>query len=502
MPWGSWITCEETVNGPDVGPDFTGASNTTLTKPHGYVFEVPARRRGATGSRSRRRAGSPTRRSPSTRATGILYLTEDNFGFPSGFYRYIPPRNPMKTGRLDDGGRLQMLAVKGEPNAHLEASQRKRATYEVEWVDIDDPDPDFAYTPGQTAPTTNDKAINYVGDQGRAQGAACFSRLEGQVYDDGVVYFTSTQGGGARRAGTTPTPWPATATATARSGPTTPAPRRCSCVYQSPGPRDARLPRQHHHQPSAARWWSARTAPSTTTSAASPAAASSGTSRSTGSSAARPACHRYGDEFAGSTFSPDGHTLFVNIQASRGHDVRDLGPLARDRRLRNCFHNGPTDPRTSAAQRDRPGRAVGCPSVGAPWAHRALPAQPGDRPSRALRRVSASAERHHRRRGDGREATCTQRLAERVDAPGELSTPHHADTSRVATAAPRCIPDPRGETPVSTAPTVESTAGRLGFCHSTTSPLSRLVTAHRRGSSLGEGTAGGTRVRRALIRSR
>ena len=23
MPWGSWITCEETVNGPDVGPDFT-----------------------------------------------------------------------------------------------------------------------------------------------------------------------------------------------------------------------------------------------------------------------------------------------------------------------------------------------------------------------------------------------------------------------------------------------------------------------------------------------
>ena len=36
-----------------------------------------------------------------------------------------------------------------------------------------------------------------VGDQGRAQGAALFSRLEGQVYDDNVVYFTSTQGGGA-----------------------------------------------------------------------------------------------------------------------------------------------------------------------------------------------------------------------------------------------------------------------------------------------------------------
>ena len=24
MPWGAWVTCEETVNGPDVGADFTG----------------------------------------------------------------------------------------------------------------------------------------------------------------------------------------------------------------------------------------------------------------------------------------------------------------------------------------------------------------------------------------------------------------------------------------------------------------------------------------------
>ena len=69
--------------------------------------------------------------------------------------------------------------------------------YRVNWVDIDDPDPTFPYTPGQLAPTTNDQAIVYVGDQGRAQGAAYFSRLEGAVYDDGVIYFTSTQGGGA-----------------------------------------------------------------------------------------------------------------------------------------------------------------------------------------------------------------------------------------------------------------------------------------------------------------
>jgi uncharacterized protein len=33
--------------------------------------------------------------------------------------------------------------------------------------------------------------------QGLAKGAAKFSRLEGTVYDGGLVYFTSTQGGGA-----------------------------------------------------------------------------------------------------------------------------------------------------------------------------------------------------------------------------------------------------------------------------------------------------------------
>jgi hypothetical protein len=38
---------------------------------------------------------------------------------------------------------------------------------------------------------------------------------------------------------------------------------------------------------------------------------------------------RSGDEFAGSTFSPDGHTLFVNIQASRGMTFAIWGPWER-----------------------------------------------------------------------------------------------------------------------------------------------------------------------------
>jgi secreted PhoX family phosphatase len=38
---------------------------------------------------------------------------------------------------------------------------------------------------------------------------------------------------------------------------------------------------------------------------------------------------RFNDEFAGATFSPDGETLFVNIQASRGMSFAIWGPWGR-----------------------------------------------------------------------------------------------------------------------------------------------------------------------------
>ena len=43
MPWGAWVTCEETVNGPDVGNDFSGGNNALLQRKHGFIYEVPAR---------------------------------------------------------------------------------------------------------------------------------------------------------------------------------------------------------------------------------------------------------------------------------------------------------------------------------------------------------------------------------------------------------------------------------------------------------------------------
>ena len=150
MPWGSWITCEETVNGPDVGPDFTTTPNTPLTQRHGFIFEVPAGRQGSRTpiTDAGRFAHEAAALDPSE---DVLYLTEDNFGFPSGLYRYLPRRRGRRDGggghghdgRIRNGGRLQMLAVQGQPGAELAASQPVGSRYRVTWVDIDDPAPTF-----------------------------------------------------------------------------------------------------------------------------------------------------------------------------------------------------------------------------------------------------------------------------------------------------------------------------------------------------------------------
>ena len=329
MPWGAWVTCEETVNGPDVGADFTGASNVPLTKPHGYVFEVPVSHLPGSGQSTRRPVRSAGRFAHEAVSFdpkgGHLYLTEDNFGFPSGFYRYRPPHHPMKVGRLLDGGTLQMLKVKGVDNAHLEAQQVTGTTYDVEWVDIPEPDVEYDYTPGEPAPTPNDTALVHVSSQGHARGAAGFSRLEGQAYDRGVVYFTSTQGGGAAETG--PDTVGGYGNGSGQVWAYDVKRRTLTCVFQSPGPLVLDLPDnvttskrgtlvvcEDNVEDNYIRGLSRRgklfdIALNRLTSA-------TGADRSN-------------DEFAGTTFSPTGQTLFVNIQASAGMTFAIWGPWGR-----------------------------------------------------------------------------------------------------------------------------------------------------------------------------
>jgi len=258
------------------------------------------------------------------RRHAVLYLTEDNFAFPSGFYRYIPVQNPLNVGRLVNQGRLQMLAVEGVPNADLAAAQPTGASYKVAWVDIDDPDPTFRFTPGVTAPTSNDQALNYVGAQGRAQGAAWFSRLEGATYDRGTVYFCSTQGGGPAEPGPAD-PVQGFGNGSGQIWAYDVSSERLKLIYQSPGPDVLDFPdnvttsrrgtlvlcednvndNYVRGLSSAGKLWDIAL------------------NRLVSSITGAP---RFNDEFAGATFSPDGSTLFVNIQASRGMTFAIWGP--------------------------------------------------------------------------------------------------------------------------------------------------------------------------------
>lgn len=327
MPWGTWISCEETVNGPDVGPDFTGAPNVSLTQPHGFIFEVPA------GGQSTRQPITSAGRFLHEAAAyspdeGILYLTEDNFESPSGLYRYVPPTNPLDHGRVEDGGRLEMLRVVGHPNLHLEAQQVIGATYAVDWVEIDEPAPTFPYTPGVEAPTSNDAASTFVGDQGRAQGAASFSRLEGATFTRGEIYFTSTQGGGAAETG--PEAITGYGNGTGQVWSYNPRTHVLTCRYQSPNAATLELPDNITARNDRGTLILCEDGPvDNYIRALNRQGQLSNIALNRLTRNDPPNAPRFGEEFAGATFSPDGGTLFVNIQANQAVTFAIWGPWGR-----------------------------------------------------------------------------------------------------------------------------------------------------------------------------
>ena len=165
-PWGSWLSCEETLDGPESG----------FEKPHGYVFEVPVDATGPVDPVPLCAMGRFVHEAVAVDpATGIVYQTEDRWYNEAGFYRFIPDT----PGVLAGGGRLQMVAVTGQPEYVTSQGQTQGAVWPVHWVDIADPD-------------------QAVSRQGFAAGAARFERLEGAFPGDGGIYFVSTSGGDAR----------------------------------------------------------------------------------------------------------------------------------------------------------------------------------------------------------------------------------------------------------------------------------------------------------------
>ncbi|MCA9034775.1 MAG: DUF839 domain-containing protein [Planctomycetaceae bacterium] len=173
-PWGSWLSCEETVfQGGDQDDDVL----LTLERPHGYIFEVSAvgNQPPAPLTDMGRFVHEAVAVDPST---GIVYETEDRK--PAGFYRFLPA----VPGELKGGGRLQMMRVAGRPDLIRKAV--KGCRYDVDWVSIDDPS--RAHSPG-----THDEGG--VFSQGHVQGATSFQKLEGCWWGDGRCYFVASHGG-------------------------------------------------------------------------------------------------------------------------------------------------------------------------------------------------------------------------------------------------------------------------------------------------------------------
>ena len=177
-PWGSWLTCEETVE----------SANGI---PHGYVFDVPARANGPVAAVPLKAMGRFVHEAVAVDPrTGVVYETEDRRwtgdGTGSGFYRFTPEAGaPFGTA-----GRLDMLAVIGRPNYNTSTGQRPGDVLPVRWVPISDPDPANAATDSQA-----------VFRQGWDQGGAVFNRLEGAWWGDDSVFFISTNGGDPHPAG-------------------------------------------------------------------------------------------------------------------------------------------------------------------------------------------------------------------------------------------------------------------------------------------------------------
>jgi secreted PhoX family phosphatase len=175
-PWGTWITCEE-----DTQP-----ADDEFERDHGYAFEVPARADGKLirpvpikpMGRFRREAVAVDPR------TMIVYQSEDRED--GVLYRYIPN----KPGELLAGGRQQALCVRDRRSLDARnwlAYKDRPASPRIEpgtklpaaWIDVDD----------------LDSPKDDLRKRAFAAGAACFARMEGMWWGDGCFYFVATTGG-------------------------------------------------------------------------------------------------------------------------------------------------------------------------------------------------------------------------------------------------------------------------------------------------------------------
>ncbi|UQA96138.1 alkaline phosphatase PhoX [Streptomyces halobius] len=205
-PWGTWLTCEENED---------KAGEHGMTKDHGYVFEVDP----SPGSQLRSSRGGPNAveagREPKPLKAlgryaheavvvdpkrGHLFLTEDA-DEPNGlFYRWSPPQG-FRHGRgklrtlADDAGVLaapKCFDSGGRFVDDLSRATKTGTVYGVDWIEVPDRDARTTSVRKQFADDEITRARKLEGmwwADGGAYIVSSFAREESPVQHDGQVWF-------------------------------------------------------------------------------------------------------------------------------------------------------------------------------------------------------------------------------------------------------------------------------------------------------------------------
>jgi secreted PhoX family phosphatase len=193
-PWGSWLTCEETVL------DFSGIGG----RRHGYVFETAADVSRSIAQPIVEMGRFVHEAVAVDPATGTVYQTEDSRNV-CGFFRFLPGDPTRGLGHLHKGGKLQAARIKSivrqaiaqtpaQANDTGFLDPRIGDEFELEWVDIADPDASPQTVVGQPGGVAQAVMAGPT-IQALAAGCARWSRGEGIWYSTGKMFIVDTSAG-------------------------------------------------------------------------------------------------------------------------------------------------------------------------------------------------------------------------------------------------------------------------------------------------------------------
>lgn len=174
-PWGSWISSEETSLLKNTPVRQNGAF---LNQDHGYNFEVPFVGKGLIEPIPLKAMGRFKHEAVAVHElTGIVFQTEDEND--SLLYRYLPTEK----GKLVKGGVLQALKIKNSDFKDLrnwiDKSIATNTKLKTEWITLENVD-------------AQEKSLR---EQGINKGCAIFARGEGICMGGNELFFACTSGG-------------------------------------------------------------------------------------------------------------------------------------------------------------------------------------------------------------------------------------------------------------------------------------------------------------------